>query len=514
MSLWALRGGATVASALFSLTAFAEAGDVTRADIEKALPQLEAYIESQMTDEAIPGAAVSIVFEDEVVYLAGFGIAEVGGEAKVDEDTVFQIASYSKPIASTVVAAIIGRGAIKWDTRIADLDPEFRLFDAYPTEQLTLRDLFSHRSGLPGFAGNELELLGFERDTILERLRLVRPSSSFRSGYSYSNFGLTEGGVAAAKSMDMTWADASDVFLYGPLGMLSTSSRYEDFMAAQNRASLHVPYEGQWQALAKRNPDPQSPAGGVSSTARDLAKWMRLQLAEGSFEGQQVVDAAALAATHQPVFPQGRHRIYDAPSAYGLGWGVNYTERGEMWTHAGAFSSGARTVVILLPEQELGITVLTNAFPTGFPEAVANTFLDLVMTGQSTRDWAGDWGALYSSILGVTNERQKSAYAPLANALPPLASDAYSGTFANPYFGEALVDVEAGQLFVRLGPEGVRQLPLRHFNRDVFVYYPSDETPDVPFGVTFSIGPGGRAVAVEFEDLGDAGFGSFPRVEE
>lgn len=492
----------------------AKAGELTREDVDAALPKLEAYIEDQMAEGAVPGAAVSIVFDDEVVYLAGFGLREAGGDEEVDVDTVFQLASFSKPIASTVVAAIIGDAPITWDTRIADIDPAFQLFEAYPTENLTLRDLFSHRSGLPGQAGNELEALGYERETILERLRLVRPSSSFRAGYSYSNFGLTEGGKAAAKAVDMTWEDASDTFLYEPLGMTSTSSRYADFIAEPNRATLHVPYEGRWQALATRMPDAQSPAGGVSSTVRDLASWMRLQLAEGMFDGQQVVDADALAATHHPVFPQGSHPVYHAPAAYGLGWGVVFSDYGEIWSHAGAFSTGARTLVLLLPEEKLGITVLANAFPTGFPEGVANTFLDLVVNGESTRDWAGEWGAIFNSIVGPANEQQKAMFAPIADPLPALPTEAYVGTYANDYFGEAVVVEEDGQLAVRLGPDGSWQKPLTHFNRDVFVYYPEDETPDVPYGVSFEIGPAGEAAAVAFGNLGDAGFGRFPRAAD
>ena len=118
---------------------------------------------------------------------------------------------------------------------------------------MTIRDLFSHRSGLPGNAGNELEEIGYDRDEILYRLRYVPPASSFGTGYSYSNFGLTEGAVAAAKAAGMTWEDAAEEKLYKPLGMVSTSSRYADFLSRTNRAVLHARFDGKWQALSKRN---------------------------------------------------------------------------------------------------------------------------------------------------------------------------------------------------------------------------------------------------------------------
>src|SRR5262249_4527386 len=149
---------------------------------------------------AVPGLAIAVVHEDEIIYLKGFGLRRTGKPDKVGADTVFQLASLSKPISSTVVAALASEGLLPCDSRIADLDPGFRLADPYPSSELTLRDLFAHRSGLPGSPGDDLEQIGFARTDILPRLRLVAPSSSFRAGYSYSNFGFTEGGVAAARA--------------------------------------------------------------------------------------------------------------------------------------------------------------------------------------------------------------------------------------------------------------------------------------------------------------------------
>ena len=245
------------------------------------------------------------------------------------------------------------------------------------------------------------------------------------------------------------------------------------------------------------------------------ANWMLLQLDDGRFGGEAVIDPDALAATHQPVFPQGTHPIYHAPAFYALGWGVIYGEHGEMWSHAGAFSNGARTVATLLPADRLGIVVLANAFPTGMPEAVANTFIDFVFDGQSTRDWLGDWNGLYNSMFDPVNAAQKAKFAnPPSPHSEPLPAAAYVGTYANPYIGEALVTGQDGGLTVRLGPDGVKSFPLTPFDRDLFVYHPMPEAPDVPVGVAFDIGADGKATAITFEDLEDAGFGTLPRVEE
>lgn len=290
----------------------------TKDKVMAALPKLETLAQGIVDGDKVPGLAIAVVYQDKVVYLKGFGHREEGKDAPVDADTVCQVASFAKPMASTVVASIVSDGRVGWDSRIADIDPVFKLYEAYPTDQVTVRDLFSHRSGLPGGAGNELEELGYDRDVILNRLRQVKPSSSFRSGWSYSNFGLTEGGVAAAKAAGMSWEDAAEARLYKPLGMTSTSSRYADFLKRPNRAELHVRIDGKWKAIVKRDPDPQSPAGGVSSNVRDLAEWMRLELGNGKYAGEQLIREGAIAETHVPLMQRGKHPISGASSFYGL----------------------------------------------------------------------------------------------------------------------------------------------------------------------------------------------------
>lgn len=185
----------------------------------------------------------------------------------------------------------------------------------------------------------------------------------------------------------------------------------------------------------KRDPDPQSPAGGVSSSARDLAQWMRLVLGNG----KDLIDADAIAETHLPLMQRGKS-VDGGWSFYGLGWNVEYGRYGERWGHAGAFSVGARTIASLLPAEQLGIAVLSNGFPTGVPEGLADTFFDLVLTGEPTRDWVATWNDLYGRLLGPAIEAAVRRYGtPPAAPLPPLPPSAYAGTYANPYIGEAVV---------------------------------------------------------------------------
>ena len=432
----------------------AHAQTATKDKVLAALPKLKELAQQTIAKGDVPGLSVAIVYRDEVVYLDAFGVREAGKPDKVEVDTVFQLASVSKPIASTVVAALVSDGTVSWDYRIRDIDPGFALHEPYPTAEVTIRDLFAHRSGLSGNAGNDIEELGFTQGEILQRLRLPKPGYSFRGGYAYSNFGITEGAVAAARLSGRSWEEAAEEKLYKPLGMTSTSSRYRDFVARTNRAGLHVRIDGQWAAFTRRNADAQSPAGGVSSTVRDLAQWLRLELANGQRDGQQLIKKEALEQTHLPAIVRSVDPKTGIAGFYGLGWNVDYRERGVEWSHAGAFSAGARTLVHLVPGEQLGIVVLTNAFPSGVPEGLAATFFDLVFAGKPSRDWVAHWNEIYDTNLG--SGAQKAAMAPYVTKPTPVAPalplQAYAGTYANDYVGEARIAEEGGILALRIGP--------------------------------------------------------------
>ncbi|MDZ7731809.1 MAG: serine hydrolase domain-containing protein [Acidimicrobiia bacterium] len=211
-----------------------------------------------------------------MVHEQGYGVRSVEGGEPVDTETVFQIASLSKPVSSTVVAGLVGRGVLEWEDPVREHAPELQLSDEWVSDHVTFADLFAHRSGLPGGpAGNDLESVGYDRDTILERLALV-PLEGFRDTYSYSNWGLTMSGQAAAVAAGWDSKTVADIeALFEPAGMDHTSMRHDDFVAEDNRAELHVPGgEGEWVADFERDPAAQAPAGGVSSNVGDLARWV------------------------------------------------------------------------------------------------------------------------------------------------------------------------------------------------------------------------------------------------
>jgi CubicO group peptidase (beta-lactamase class C family) len=516
---WAIATGAAVllTGSLIAIPVRPQAPKVAQAEtgvtlqkVQTALAQMDQLAAQTLKKTGVPGMAIAVVYKDQVVYLKGFGVRTAGQNQPVDADTVFQLASVSKPIAATVMARLVGEGVISWDDLVIKHDPDFEMAQPYLTHAVTLRDMFSHRSGLGDHAGDLLEDIGYDRSEVLRRLRFLPTANRFRADYAYTNFGLTEAAIAAARATGQSWESLSEKKLYRPLGMTSTSSRYADFMAATNRASGHVRLNGQWVAKFKRDPDAQSPAGGVSSSVRDLAQWMRLQLAGGKFAGQQFVAADALEETHRPQMVSGYNAGARRSTFYGLGWGVNYDDQGKLrLSHSGAFSLGAATTVYLLPDDELGIVVLTNTAPIGVPETIAENFLDLVVYGKAQRNWAELFTQAFAAMAPQSTDYTK----PPTGRTPALSSAAYIGTYRNDYVGEIAIVPKDGGLVLQLGPKKI-PCALQHYDRDLFTYEVLGEDGGFLSGVTFTMGTNGKAHSVVIENFTQEGQGTFTRLAE
>jgi CubicO group peptidase (beta-lactamase class C family) len=489
-----------------------EKSQVTLEQVDKALGEVEKVAQKEIQDGTVPGLAIAVVFQDKVVYARGFGVRDVKTHLPVDADTVFQLASVSKPLGSTVVAELVGEGKITWDSKLNVLDPAFAMFDPWVTREITIRDMYAHRSGLPEHAGDLLEDLGFTRGQILQRLRYQHPESSFRSHYAYTNFGMTEGGVAAAKASGLGWEDVSEQRVYKPLGMISTSSRYADFVARTNKALGHVLANGKWVQKFKRDPDTESPAGGASSSVNDLGKWIRLQLANGKFDGKQIVEAKALEETHHPQMLTGYNPFTGAPSFYGLGWNVSYDQQGRLrLNHSGAFALGAATHVNLVPNEQLGIVVLTNAYPIGLAEGLGLIFLDVALYGKPTEDWLAIFRKLFSdpAAIGVVTGFDYSK--PAVTPAPALKNSAYTGTYRNDFFGDISVVEKDGLISIVQGPQN-QMFQMKHYDRDTFTYETEGENAVGTSGVTFTIGAAARATQLLVENLNVRGEGTFKRI--
>ena len=488
--------------------------------VNVALAKLDGIVQGAMESTGVPGVAVAVVYRDQMVYAKGFGVRESGKPETVDADTVFQVASVSKPLASTVAAVGVGRKALSWTDPVIKHSPGFALKDPYVTRNATMADLLSHQGGLHTGAGDLLEDLGFDQTYILSHLN-QQPLDSFRASYNYSNFGYTAGALAAADAMKLPWADLAEEVLFKPLGMTSTSYRHADYQKASNKALIHVPAGNKtWVAKYSRDADAEAPAGGASSTVHDLARWIRLQLANGSFEGQEVIAPDALSVTHVP------HAVSGPPATpaartrfYGLGWNVSYDDHARLSLgHSGAFNLGAATAVSLLPGEQLGIVALTNGRPQGIPEAICASFLDTAQNGAPTVDWFGFTAGVFQKIDEAEKPKVDYSQAP-QRVQAARGNDFYVGQYANSYYGQLKVAVESGVLTLELGPAGrTTKFPLKHFDGDTFSFESIGENANGLAGAIFAPaapgaapGASGTASSVRLDFYDQTGLGTFTR---
>lgn len=462
-----------------------------------AVAALDGLATDLMNRSGIPGMAVAVVHGGEVVYVKGFGLREVGRPETVDADTVFQLASLSKSLAATCVAKAVTDKVVNWSDPVVSHLPEFALRDPAVTAMVTVADCFAHRTGLPSAAGDDLEGLGFDRSQVLAALRVL-PLKPFRISYNYTNFGLTVGATAVAAAAGTAWEDLCAQNLYEPLGMTSTSSTHDGYLARDNRAALHFPVAGAFRPLYVRDADAQSPAGGVSSSVNDLAKWLTMQLDAGKVDGTPLIDEDVLIEMHVPQSVNipatsltGRSRFY--------GYGVNLeaTSSGHVrWGHSGAFYVGASTCYAILPAADVAIVVLTNAAPQGVAEAIAVSFTDLVRTGEIERDWLDVYGPVFQGLF--VNHSVVAGPAPADAAAPRVLAE-YVGTYRNDYVGDVIVSEGDGALRVALGPTPL-SAPLTPYDGDVFAWEPPGGNGDPVSAVTF--GPtGGQIVTMTLEFL-------------
>lgn len=482
--------------------------EVTDEQVEAAIEAIPGHIDELMETSGVPGLAIAVVYDGETAYSDGFGVRNLDTGEPVDADTVFQIASMSKSVGATVVAHEVAEGVVSWDTPVVEHLPEFALADPWITEHVTIGDLYAHRSGLYKHAGDELEDLGYDRAAVLQRLRYT-PLSPFRSTYAYGNYDITAAAQSVANAAGADWADLSEQALYEPLGMTATSSRFDDFMASDDRADGHILDGAEWIVTpSQRQPDAQSPAGGVSSSVTDMATWLSMLLdASGpDAAANDVLTPEALlpAITAQSV--AGPAQLgYQRSGFYGHGFNVGTTSGGlPSVSHSGAFALGTGTTFSSLPGAGLGVVVLTNGSANGLAESVAADFMDLAQFGEIRQDW---W-KLYSASLGSLSDPvgELVGQSPPADAAPARPLAEYAGDYANEYFGTARVSVVGDSLQLTVGP-GTVVWPLEHWDGDVFTFEPFSE--NAPLGSVSQATFDGEHLVIEL--LNEHKLGTFTR---
>jgi CubicO group peptidase (beta-lactamase class C family) len=484
----------------------AGAQEATPEPASSTIDDLETFIGEAIEHYGVPGAAVAVVQDGEPALVAGYGIREAGGDEPVDADTAFQLASNTKPLTAFTLGTLVDEGLIDWDTPIIEVLPELVLQDVYATRHVTPRDVLSHRSGLPAFTGDLLGYLGYDRAELLHRLRHVPPGSSFREVAAYSNLGYFIAGEVIARLTGAPWEEAMRERLMDPLGMSRSGPSLADLPGDGNVAAPHADLDGDLVAIPANDHGVHGAAGSAFSTANDMARWMQMLLAGGSWDDRQMVEQETLLEMFAPsmvadvAFTEVPPIDERTGFGYGLGWG-NFHYRGYEVLEKGGALAGVRTVVNLVPELGFGIAVLANRNLSYFPEAVRAFALEHVLGA-----WDEDAQAEIASRATIIEQIFTTDPYPENPELPSVPLGAFVGTYQNELYGRFEIVMEGEVLGVEAGPAGW-PAALPHFNRDTFLLDWGSPT-SVPDLTVFVIGADGTPVAFENE-----GLGRFDRVE-
>ncbi len=453
--------------------AFVALAPLARAQ-DAPLQGFDATVEQALEAWQVPGCAVAIVKDDQVVLAKGYGVRTAGKSDPVGAETLFAIASNSKAFTATAIAMLVAEGKLGWEDLVAERLPGFRLMDGEATRRLKVIDLLCHRSGLGTWAG-DLMWFGSKltRPEVVERIRHVPPAFDYGTGYGYSNLMFVVAGELIPRVDGRSWEQFLAERLFEPLGMTRTNTSVAQLAGDPDVATPHTLVRGPLEQIPYLDVSNSGPAGAINSCAKDLANWMRFQLAEGRFDGQRVAPAAAVEILRTPqnlqrVSPRSRALNPSTHlAAYGLGFGLaDYQGRLKV-EHTGGLN-GMYSIVALIPEAELGVAVVTNLDEHDLTHALALHVIDAYL-GVPPQDWSQRYLKAKQS---QNPERAAAARRGVAkrvpNTRPSHEPKDYTGTFANALYGEAVVAIEGERMTLRLSQHPNTGV-LSHWHYDVFL---------------------------------------------
>jgi len=461
-----MRNDALLIAALAALP-LAKAGGQKSASPDWAA--FDRYVAQAARDWKVPALAIAVVKDDSLVFAKGFGVLELGKNQPADEHTRFAIGSTTKAMTSASLAMLVDDGKLHWDDHVTDYIPELQLYDPYATRELTIRDLLTHRSGLPG-----TDLFWarwhYTMPQIIHGLRYIKPESSFRSNLSYQNVMYALSGTIVERASGMSWEAFVRSRIFGPLGMNETEALVSEIGGKPNVAVPHYAINDSIRVVPMRSTDAIAPAGSVWSSVSDMSKWMRFVLDSGRVGSKRLIKASTF---RELITPQIEAPMEEYPAlqlsrpdffSYGFGWFIQDYAGQQVWMHTGSID-GMCAIIGLMPNEHLGVYVLENLDHAELRHALMYRAFDLYNAGPGpARDWSAEVSALFA--------RLRQAAGPVVQAAQhverpaSVAIEKYAGTFVDSAYGTVTVTNANGKLRARVVTDA--EVELDHWDVDSF----------------------------------------------
>lgn len=465
-------------------------------------PGIDAAMNDAVKFWQTPGAAIVVIKDDQVIFIKGYGVRDVKTKEAVTPDTVFAIGSTTKAFTTGAMAMLVDDGKINWDDPVRKHVPYFRLSDPLANENVALRDIVTHRTGLIRH-----DLLWYaspwSREEIVRRIGSVSLSYGFRTTFQYQNIMFLTAGLAVGNAAGSSWEEFIQRRIFDPLGMKSASLSTAIAEKSADHATPHQKRGTTIDTMPWRNIDNVGPAGSINASVRDLSNWIRLHLNEGELDGKRLISAENVSEMHMPqmvIRNEGRWQLFFPPSetsqlSYGLGWFINDYRGRKLVMHGGTID-GFRASIVLVPDSKLGVAVLTNLNGTQMPEAVCYTVVDL-LEALPKKDWNA---SIAESAKQLEIEASKAALAKLAarkkDTKPSRELAAYVGNYEDEAYGKAEISLVNDALVLKWSSFNAK---LQHFHFDTFaIIEPRLATEQVQF----QLGADGEVNGLIFQSVG------------
>lgn len=442
-------------------------------DLDSKITQIDQYIEQARKQWKVPGLAVAIVKDGKVILSKGYGQLKIGEDEAANAHSIFGIASTTKAMTAAAMGMLVDEGKINWEDRVVDHLPAFQLSDPYISQNLRIKDLFTHNSGI-GNADFLWVYNDLSEEEILHKMRLAPVSYPFRGGYTYQNIMYLAAGKVIEKVSGMSWATFLQDRIFTPLKMERTFPYLSVAENQENRFEPHHLIDGKVVPIENTNADAIGPAGSVWSCVNDMAKWMQFLLDGGVVGGKQLLSRETHAELFTPQIIIPREQFYPTSkltnprwTTYALGWFQHDYQGKFVSFHTGSLA-GDIAIHGLMPDENLGVYFLGNLDHAEVRHAIMYKTFDIFGNTGTDRDWSTEIFELYNKRdQSYERQRTKVFYNRISNTQPSKPIDQYAGKYEHPFRGELIVKLENDQLI--LYPTTQQVITLKHFHFDTFL---------------------------------------------
>ena len=502
-----------------ALTALALA---TTATIAAAAPPagFDQRVEQLRKEFGVPGVTIAIVEDGKVTLAKGWGVRDITTNKPVDADTIFFTGSTGKAFTNAALATLVDEGKIKWDDKVIDHMPDFRMWDPWVTREMTIRDLLVHRSGLGLGEGDLLFLPNstLSRKDTVHRIRYLKPATSFRSGYAYDNILYMAAGQLIEEVSGETWEKYIHDHVFGPLGMNHSTDTDAEYQANPNHARPHSRNSGPIHGLGTQTPLDENatiaqnaaPAGGLAISANDMSHWLLTQLGRGKIpgSGKNLFSAEQSEQMWNPEVIQPIHHFPPEFAAtephfnlYALGWDIQDYRGAKLVGHGGAVL-GSQATIALLPEKNVGIFIAANSEDGEIILGLQDELLDYYL-GLPRANWPEKFHEYKMAKLNAAAKQVQSTEAKPAKVGPSLSLDHYVGDYTDPWYGTIKVRQSGNGLAIEFPHSSGMEGPLTHYQYDTFKTNPKLDWVE-PAYVTFSLDANGKVDRVTMKPVSPA----------